>query len=29
MFDGLSASLSKAFKNLSADGKLTAENMKV
>jgi signal recognition particle subunit SRP54 len=28
MFDGLTASLSKAFKGLSADGKLTAENMK-
>lgn len=29
MFDGLSASLGKAFKGLSADGKLTSENMKV
>lgn len=28
MFDGLSSSLSKAFKGLQADGKLTAENMK-
>ncbi|KAI8463785.1 MAG: chloroplast SRP54 subunit of signal recognition particle [Monoraphidium minutum] len=28
MFDGLSASLSKAFKGLQADGRLTAENMK-
>jgi signal recognition particle subunit SRP54 len=28
MFDGLSASLSSAFKNLQADGRLTAENMK-
>lgn len=28
MFDGLSASLSKAFKGLQADGKLTPENMK-
>ncbi|GBF95758.1 signal recognition particle [Raphidocelis subcapitata] len=28
MFDGLTASLSKAFKGLSADGRLSAENMK-
>jgi hypothetical protein len=28
MFDGLSASLTKAFKGLNADGRLTAENIK-
>jgi signal recognition particle subunit SRP54 len=28
MFDGLTASLSKAFKGLSADGRLTPENLK-